>query len=79
MDETVAATVQINSFINIDYSSRWQLRKKALERRELEPNFEQKKLNLSIDDNPEYNKENNLEKEERSPKKKKSSYYDKLE
>ena len=43
----------------------------------MEPNFEEKKWNLSIDNNPEYNKENtSVEKE---VPKKKSSYVDKLE
>ncbi|XP_052229764.1 zinc finger CCCH domain-containing protein 18-like isoform X2 [Dreissena polymorpha] len=53
-----------------------EMRKKALERREMETNFEQKKLNLSIDDNPEYDKENKAE--VKSPVKK-QPYYDKYE
>ena len=52
-----------------------QLRKKALERRELDSNFEHKKFNLSIDDNPECNKENTLDSERPGSKK----YYEKLE
>jgi hypothetical protein len=58
------------------------LRKKALERREMETNFEHKKMNLSIEDNPEYDKENVDEVLEKSPKKspvKKTPYYDKYE
>ena len=52
------------------------MRKKALERREQEANFEHKKMNLSIEENPEYDKEN---KEVRAPSPKKQPYYDKYE
>jgi len=50
-----------------------------MERREHETNFEHKKLNLSIEDNPEFDKENNIEvKREKSPVKK-PTYHDKYE
>lgn len=62
--------------MNYFVSSTLQLRKKAMERRNLEPNFEEKKWNLSIDNNPEYNKENTSLEKEVKPKK---SYIDKLE
>jgi len=47
-------------------------RKKASERKELEPDFEEKRLNLSVDEERELNKEN-----ERMPKIiPKDPYYD---
>lgn len=44
----------------------------------METNFEHKKMNLSIEENPEYDKENAMEKMEKSPVKK-QPYYDKYE
>lgn len=35
-----------------------QLRKKANKRKEQEPDFEEKKMNLSVDEEREFNKEN---------------------
>ena len=47
-----------------------------MERKVQEPNFEEKKWNLSIDNNPEYNKENaSVEKDVKVKK----SYIDKYE
>lgn len=56
-----------------------ELRKKAMEKREMETNFEHKKMNLSIEDNPEFDKENNLEKSPVKSPVKKTPYYDKYE
>lgn len=58
-----------------------QLRRKALERREMETNFEHKKMNLSIEDNPEFDKENvdEVEKPAKKSPVKKTPYYDKYE
>ena len=44
-----------------------------MERKVQEPNFEEKKWNLSIDNNPEYNKENTAVEEN------KKTYIDKYE